>query len=88
MAHPVKLPCPHTEIKGWAAVKAYTCLSENMLRRALGLYGFPPPRIVRIGSTKNKVWNEEEVLAWMFANEHKHKFVRKAILKKIERLLK
>lgn len=50
---------------GWAAVIEYTQLNDQLIRRAMGHYGFPKPVRVRQGSKTICVWDQPLVSEWM-----------------------
>lgn len=70
-------------IEGWEALYSYTLLNDQLLRRAIGLYGFPRPQKLRRGSILLNAWDKNEVLDWMIANQQ-ISFVKKALLLKAE----
>lgn len=70
-------------IEGWDALYSYTFLNDQLLRRAIGLYGFPRPKKIRRGSSNINTWDKNEVLDWMIANQQ-IPFVKKALLLKAE----
>ena len=71
-------------IRGWDELFRYTLISEHLIRRAIGYYGFPEPTIIREGSSNVCLWDRDQVLDWMIDNEHKHLFVKAALKHKID----
>lgn len=55
-------------IWGWTAVIEYTKLNDQMIKRAMALYGFPRPVRVRKGNSTINVWDEPLVSEWMRRN--------------------
>ncbi len=51
-------------VAGWAKIAREVGISEDMIKRWCGLYGFPQP----INSSRKKRWNRAEVLSWMDKN--------------------
>lgn len=58
-------------LRGWRELTEFTGMAEGILRRMIGLYGFPPPTLVVLperGGTRchaTNVWLENEVSAWL-----------------------
>lgn len=52
-------------IWGWPALIEYTGLTDTLIKRAMGIYGFPKPVKVRKGKTLVNVWDEPLVSEWL-----------------------
>lgn len=52
-------------IWGWAALIEYTQLNDQLIRRAMGHYGFPRPVKVQHGGRFVCVWDKPLVSEWL-----------------------
>ncbi len=52
-------------IKGWRELRGYTQMTDNLLRRAIGLYDFPKPLKIRQQSNLWCTWDRDAVETWL-----------------------
>lgn len=67
-------------IRGFEALRTYTGLSENLLRRAFKLYGFPDPVEVREAKALHREWAPAAVRTWLVENQDRAPQYRAALL--------